>query len=111
MAAGVLRTGSNKIGAGIGIKICDPSVVADETVVAIMERLCGENKIPYQREVIDRGGTDASGMNLVGAGVRTGGICVVTRYPHSQSSVVSADDVEAGIDLMNAFSAYDFCQV
>jgi putative aminopeptidase FrvX len=47
-------------------------------------------------------------MNLIGAGVRTGGICVVTRYPHSQSSVVSGEDIEAGIDLMNAFSAYDF---
>lgn len=101
-------TGSNKIGSGIGIKICDPSVVADELVVSVMEKLCEEKKIPYQREIIDRGGTDASSMNLVGAGVRTGGICVVTRYPHSQSSVVSGADIEAGIDLMNAFSAYDF---
>ena len=103
-------TGSNKIGAGIGIKICDPSVVADEMVVSVMEKLCAENGIPCQREVIDRGGTDASSINLIDAGVRTGGICVVTRYPHSQSSVVSAEDVESGIDLMNAFSAYDFSQ-
>ena len=101
-------TGANKVGAGIGVKVCDPSVVADEMVVSVMEQLCDDNKIPYQREVIDRGGTDASSMNLVGAGTRTGGICVVTRYPHSQSSVVSADDIEAGIDLMNAFSAYTF---
>ena len=101
-------TGANKVGAGIAVKICDPSVVADEMVVSVMEKLCEKQGIPYQREVIDRGGTDASSMNLVGAGTRTGGICVVTRYPHSQSSVVSADDIEAGIDLMNAFSAYSF---
>ena len=101
-------TGSNRVGAGIGIKICDPSVVADEMVTGVMEKLCADNGIPCQREVIDRGGTDASSMNLTGAGVRTGGICVVTRYPHSQSSVVSGEDIEAGIDLMNAFSAYDF---
>ncbi len=101
-------TGANKVGEGIGIKICDPSVVADEMVVDAMERCCEEKKIPYQREVIDRGGTDASSMNLVGAGVRTGGICVVTRYPHSQSSLVSAKDIEDGIDLMNAFSALTF---
>ena len=101
-------TGSNKIGGGIGIKICDPSVIADEMVVSVMEKLCAEKSIPYQREVIDRGGTDASSMNLTGAGARTGGICVATRYPHSQSCVVDAGDIEAGIDLMNAFSACDF---
>ena len=101
-------TGANKVGAGIGIKVCDPSVVADEMIVSVMEECCEKNQIPCQREVIDRGGTDASSMNLVGAGVRCGGICVVTRYPHSQSSLVSADDIEAGIDLMNAFSAYTF---
>ena len=101
-------TGSNKIGKGIGIKICDPSVVSDEMVVSVMERLCEEHQIPNQREVIDRGGTDASSMNVTGAGVRTGGICVVTRYPHSQSNVVDSADIEAGIDLMNVFSAWDF---
>ena len=104
-------TGSNKIGAGTGIKVCDPSVVADETVVSVMEKLCEENNIKYQREVIDRGGTDASSMNVTGAGVRTGGICAATRYPHSQSNVVSAADIEGGIDLMNAFSAFDFSSV
>ena len=101
-------TGSNKVGDGIAIKICDPSVVADEEVTDAMEQICEENHIPYQREVIDRGGTDASSMNLTGDGVRTGGICVVTRYPHSQSSVVAPEDIEAGIDLMNAFSARSF---
>ena len=101
-------TGANKVGDGIAIKICDPSVVADEEVTDAMEQICEENHIPYQREVIDRGGTDASSMNLTGDGVRTGGICVVTRYPHSQSSVVAPEDIEAGIDLMNAFSARSF---
>ena len=101
-------TGSNTVGEGIAIKICDPSVVADEMVTGIMEQLCEENNIPYQREVIDRGGTDASAMNLSGAGVRAGGICVVTRYPHSQSSAAAPEDIEAGIDLMNAFSAHTF---
>ena len=99
-------TGHNKVGKGIAVKVCDPSVIADEDVLEILEKLCGEKGIPYQREVIDRGGTDASSMNLTGAGVRTSGICVVTRYPHSQSSVVSAEDIEGGIDLLNAFSAF-----
>ena len=101
-------TGSNRTGGGIAIKICDPSVVCDEGVVSVMEQLCADHQIPCQREVIDRGGTDASSMNLIGSGVRTGGICVATRYPHSQSSVVAEKDIEAGIDLINAFSAFSF---
>ena len=69
---------------------------------------CKKNDIKYQREVIDKGGTDASSMNLSNMGVRAGGIVVVTRYPHSNSAVVSKKDVEAGVDLLNAFSKVEF---
>ena len=100
--------GSNAVDGGIGIKICDPSVVCDEDVVAVMEECCEANRIKYQREVIDKGGTDASSINLSGTGVKVGGIVVVTRYPHSQSAVASKNDIEAGIDLIKAFSAKEF---
>ena len=93
---------------GIGIKICDPSVVCDTDVVQAMLDCCEAQKIPYQREVIDKGGTDASSMNLSRFGVRAGGIVVVTRYPHSQSAVASKKDIEAGVDLLQAFSKYEF---
>lgn len=96
--------GSNEVDGGIGIKICDPSVVCDEDVVSAMIACCEENNIKYQREVIDKGGTDASSMNLSGTGVRAGGIVVVTRYPHSQSAVASKKDIEAGVELIKAFS-------
>ena len=100
--------GSNEVDGGIGIKICDPSVVCDEDVVAAMEKTCEDNHIKYQREVIDKGGTDASSMNLSGYGVKAGGIVVTTRYPHSQSAVASKADIEAGVDLMTAFSKTEF---
>ena len=100
--------GSNEIDGGIAIKICDPSVVCDEDVVAAMIRCCEDGNIKYQREVIDQGGTDASSMNLSNMGVRAGGIVVVTRYPHCQSTVVSKHDVEAGVDLVTAFSKTEF---
>lgn len=100
--------GSNTVNEGTAIKICDPSVVCDETVVRIMEECCREQEIPYQLEVIDKGGTDASSMNLSHYGVKVGGIATVTRYAHSQSSVVSRRDVEAGIRLCAAFAAHLF---
>ena len=102
--------GSNAVGGGIGIKICDPSVVCDENIVAAMEDCCEKEHIKYQREVIDKGGTDASSINLSGMGVKTGGIVVVTRYPHSQSAVASLDDIEGGVKLITAFSNRTFAQ-
>lgn len=93
---------------GIGIKICDPSVVCDPDLVASMEECCERDGIKYQREVIDKGGTDASSMNLSNWGVKVSGIVTVVRYPHAQCSVASKKDIEAGVDLMKAISAYEF---
>jgi len=100
--------GCNTLGAGTAIKIYDPSVIADEDVVAAMIECCEKEGIKYQRDVIDRGGTDASSMNQAVFGARTGGIGVATRYPHCQSSIVSKDDIEEGIRLINAFCKYSF---
>lgn len=100
--------GSNTVGAGTAIKIYDPSVISDEEIVAAMIDCCEKNGIRYQRDVIDRGGTDSSSMNQAGLGARTGGISVAMRYPHCQSSVVSKDDIEEGIKLIAAFCAYPF---
>ena len=83
-------------------------MVCDEDVVAAMVECCEKEQIKYQREVIDKGGTDASSMNLSGMGVKAGGIVVVTRYPHSQSAVASKADIEAGVDLIHAFSRREF---
>lgn len=100
--------GSNEVDGGIGIKISDPSVICDEEVVEAMERCCEEKQIKCQREVIDKGGTDASSMNLSGMGVKAGGVVTVVRYPHSQSAVASKKDIEAGVDLIKAIAAYSF---
>ena len=101
-------TGSNTVGAGIAVKYADPSVICDEDVVEAMEKCCENENIPFQPEVIDKGGCDASSMNQSGFGVRAGGISVVTRYAHCQSSVASKEDIEAGIRLCTAFSEYSF---
>ncbi len=100
--------GANEVDGGIGIKICDPSVVCDEDVVDAMIQCCEQQQINYQREVIDQGGTDASSMNTSHFGVRAGGIVVTVRYPHSQSAVASMADIEGGVDLICAFSNVEF---
>lgn len=100
--------GCNAVGDGISVTLGDPSVMMDEYLVDEMLACCEENAIPYQRGVMDRGGTDASSINLSGEGVRVAGIALVDRYPHSKCSVISKGDVLAGIDLIHHYTHRTF---
>ncbi|MGN0980252.1 MAG: M42 family metallopeptidase [Candidatus Avoscillospira sp.] len=100
--------GCNAVGEGISVTLGDPSAMLDEDLVEEMLACCEEHHIPYQRGVMDRGGTDASSMNLSNEGVRVAGIALVDRYPHSKCSVISKDDVLAGIDLIDKYTHRTF---
>ncbi|MBQ8599059.1 MAG: M42 family metallopeptidase [Oscillospiraceae bacterium] len=101
-------SGCNVVGNGVGVKLGDPSAMLDEYLVDEMLACCEENDINYQRDVMDRGGTDASSMNLSGVGVRVAGISIVDRFPHSQSSIISKQDVYAAIDLIDKYTHRTF---
>ena len=100
--------GCNEVGKGVGVTFGNPSAMLDEYLVDEMVKTCEENKIDYQRDVMDRGGTDASSMNRAYYGTRVAGISIVDRYPHSQSSVISKHDVECAIELVDKYSAREF---
>lgn len=100
--------GSNAVGTGVGVKLGDPSAMLDEYLVNEMLVCCEENNIPFQRDVMDRGGTDSSSINLSHFGVKVAGIAVVTRYPHSQSSVISKQDLANAITLIDKYTARTF---
>lgn len=97
-------TGANAVGEGIGISVGNPSAMLDEYLVDSMIACCEENDIKYQRDVMDRGGTDASSINMSGMGVRVCGISVVDRFPHSQSSIISKEDVRGAINLTDLYT-------
>ena len=100
--------GCNAVGEGISVTLGDPSAMLDEYLVDEMLACCEENGIHYQRGVMDRGGTDASSINLSNEGVRVAGIALVDRYPHSQCSVISKKDAEAGIELIHKYTHREF---
>lgn len=100
--------GCNEVGKGVGVTFGNPSAMLDEYLVDEMVKTCEENEIDYQRDVMDRGGTDASSMNQAYYGARVAGISIVDRYPHSQSSVISKHDVECTIELVDKYSAREF---
>jgi len=90
------------LGKGPCIKIQDVGMIADPRVVQWMIRAAEKNKIPYQREVLLIGGTDARAIQLTRAGVPAGSISVPVRYVHSPSEMVDYSDVQNTIKLLTA---------
>jgi endoglucanase len=90
------------LGKGPCVKIQDVSMIADPRVVQWMIRAAEKNKIPYQREVLLIGGTDARAIQLTRAGVPSGCISVPVRYVHSPSEMVDYSDVQNTVRLLTA---------
>src|SRR5688572_32325112 len=90
------------LGNGPCIKIQDVSLIADPRIVQWMIRTAEKNKIPYQREVLLIGGTDARAMQITRAGVPVGCISIPVRYVHSPSEMVDYSDVQNSVKLLTA---------
>lgn len=90
------------LGKGPAIKIKDLGMLSDPRVVAWMVRTAEKARLPYQREVLQMGSTDARAIQLVRAGVPVGCISVPCRYAHSPSEMVDYNDVQNAVKLMAA---------
>jgi endoglucanase len=90
------------LGKGPCIKIQDMSMITDPRVVQWMIRAAEKNKIPYQREVLLVGGTDARAIQATRAGVPAGCISIPARYVHSPSEMVDYSDVQNAVKLLTA---------
>jgi endoglucanase len=90
------------LGKGPCIKIQDVGMISDPRVVQWMIQTAEKNKIPYQREVLLIGGTDARAIQIARAGVPAGCISIPVRYVHSPSEMVDFSDVQNSIKLLTA---------
>jgi len=91
-----------KLGQGPAVKIRDRGMLADPRVVQWMTRTAQKAKIPYQREVLLSGSTDARAMQLSRAGVPAGTISIPCRYVHSPSEMIDIRDAENAVALLTA---------
>jgi len=90
------------LGKGPCIKIQDPGMIADPRVVQWMIRAAEKNKLPYQREVLLVGSTDARAIQVTRAGVPAGCLSIPVRYVHSPSEMVDYSDVQNSVKLLSA---------
>ena len=74
----------------------------DARVVAWMVSTAERLKMPYQREVLEGGSTDARAIQVTRAGVPAGCLSIPCRYVHSPSEMVDYGDVQNAVKLLTA---------
>ncbi len=88
------------LGKGAAIKVKDSSVITHPAVRRFMIETAERYHIPYQLEVLERGGTDAGVIHLSRQGVPTGALSIPCRYVHTPSEMVDSSDLKAAVDLL-----------
>ena len=90
------------LGSGPAVKIRDGGMLSDPRIIEWMTRTAEKARIPYQREVLLGGTTDARAMQLVRDGIPVGCISIPCRYVHSPSEMVDVRDVRNAVKLVVA---------
>lgn len=91
------------LGNGVAIKVKDSASLSHPGMVRAMKALAEARDIPYQMEILPRGGTDASGLQLARDGAAVITLSIPTRYVHSVVETASKQDIESTIRLLTAF--------
>jgi len=88
------------LGSGPAVKIKDGGMLAHTGVKDWLLKTAEAATIPCQREVLVRGTTDASAIQVSRAGVPAGCISIPSRYTHSPSEMVDLGDVQGAVRLL-----------
>lgn len=92
-----------KLGKGVAIKLKDSATISHPGLVRFLAKLAAERGIPYQMEILPRGGTDAGAIQLAREGAAVVTLSVPTRYVHSVVEAAHKKDIEVAIQLLVAF--------
>lgn len=90
------------LGKGPVIQVKDGRMIATPQLVDWMVHTAEKNRIPYQREVLSLGSTEAHVMQQTRLGVLSGMLSIPCRYLHSASEMVDFEDVQNAVHLLMA---------
>ena len=88
------------LGDGVALKIMDSSHIANPALLRHMRDIAEAEGIPYQLEILPRGGTDAGAMQRTRGGVPAITLSVPTRYVHTANETANQGDIAATITLL-----------
>ncbi len=92
-----------KLGEGVAIKIMDSMSISHRGLVDSFIEVAEKRRIPYQLEILPRGGTDAGPLQRTSAGRPAITISVPCRYVHTVVESVHKKDLQAAVDLLVAW--------
>jgi len=92
-----------KLGQGVALKVMDSSHISHPKLLRHLRDLAEANDIPYQLEILPRGGTDAGAMQLAAAGCPAITLSIPTRYVHTVNEMASRADIGAAVALLARF--------
>ncbi|HEB84302.1 MAG TPA: M42 family peptidase [Bacteroidetes bacterium] len=92
-----------KMGKGIAIKRMDSASISSPALVRHLEEIAEARNIPWQPEILPRGGTDAGAIWRTPGGAHVCTLSVPSRYVHSTVELAHKVDVQGGVDLLAAF--------
>lgn len=91
-----------KLGKGPVIVIRDGSMILNLRLRDFFVETAEELQIPYQFDLLDRGGTDSGAIHLHRRGVPNLVIAVPTRHIHSHAGIIHRDDYDQAVQLVTA---------
>jgi len=92
-----------ELGKGVAIKVRDGASISHPALVRAARKLADDQGIPYQMEILPRGGTDAGALQMAQEGSAVITLSLPTRYVHSVVEALDPKDLEATIQLLVAF--------
>jgi endoglucanase len=92
-----------RLGEGPAIKVMDTTQISHRGIVRQVREIAGELGIPLQLEVLNQGGTDASLIQRLRAGVSVFTLSIPARYIHTVNETVAINDVDRAVKLLTAY--------
>ncbi len=96
------------LGKGAAIKAKDHSIISDPMLNNILIKLAKAKNIPYQMDILLKGGVDAGHVQMARGGVPSSAISYPVHNCHSSAEIADLRDVEACADLTVALAENEF---
>ncbi len=96
------------VGGGAVLSIMDRSTIYDQSLLELATEIADEKNIKWQYKNVVAGGNEAGAYQRAASGARVLAISAPTRYIHSQSNVLSLEDIQAVADLAAAINERSF---
>ena len=91
------------LGRGVALKIMDKGMISHIGLNQLLIAAAEAEGVPYQREVLQLGSTDARSMQMARSGIPATALSVPSRHVHTPSQIVDRRDAEAAVALLVAF--------